>query len=105
MRDQMSKKARMTIEWRHLELGGITCDRCADTGTNLRNAIEQLRREHLLDNVDLEVKETILPPEQIEESNTVLVNGIPVEEILESSVTFTECSCCSDLIGEPACCC
>ncbi len=100
----MSGKIPLTIEWRHLELGGITCDRCADTGTNLRKVIEQLRREHQLDTMDLTFKETILSPEQIDESNTVLINGIPVERILDAGVTFTECSCCSDLIGEPACC-
>lgn len=100
----MSGKIPLEIEWRHLELGGITCDRCTDTGTNLRKVIEQLRGGHLLDTVDLGFKETILSPDQIDRSNAVLINGIPVERILEADVTFTECSCCSDLIGEPACC-
>ncbi len=100
----MSGKTPLTIEWRHLELGGVTCDRCADTGTNLGRVIAQLRREGFFDEVDLTLTETILPPEQIDESNTVLVNGIPVEKILNAGVTFTECSCCSTLIGEPACC-
>lgn len=100
----MSGKISVTIEWRHLELGGITCDRCADTGTNLGRVIAKLRLEGFFDEVDLTLTETILPPERIDESNTVFVNGIPVEKILDADVTFTECSCCSTLIGEPACC-
>lgn len=100
----MKEKTPVTIEWRHLEMGGITCDRCADTGANLGRVIAQLRYEGFFDEVDLTLTETILPPERIDESNTVFVNGIPVEKILDADVTFTECSCCSDLIGEPACC-
>jgi len=103
-RDEMSGKIPLTIEWRHLEAGGITCDRCVDTGANLGRVIAQLRHEGFFDEFDLTLTETILPPERIDESNTLLVNGMPVEKILDADVTFTECSSCSDLIGEPACC-
>lgn len=56
------------------------------------------------DEVDLTLSETILPSEQIDESNAVLVNEMPVEKILDAEVIFTECSCCFTLMGEPACC-
>lgn len=96
----MTEPRRILIEWRHLDLGEVACGRCTDTGTNLLNVIVQLGQEHLLDGVDVEVKNTILPPSQVDESNIVLINGIPIEKILDANVTFTECSCCSDFIGE-----
>lgn len=100
----MTGKIPLTIEWRHLGIGGFTCNRCSDTGTNLGLAIARLRREGQLNDVDLQLEETLLSPEEIDQSNTVLVNGIPVEEILGVRVTFTECSSCSDLPGESECC-
>jgi len=100
----MTGKIPLTIEWRHLEIGGFTCNRCSDTGTHLGRAIARLRREGLLDEVDLNLEETVLSPEEIDQSNTVLVNGTPIEDILGASVTFTECSGCSDFTGESECC-
>jgi len=66
--------------------------------------IAQLRREGFFNEVDLTLTETIHPLERIDESNPVPVNGIPVEKILNAGVTFTDCSYCSTLIGEAACC-
>jgi hypothetical protein len=97
-------KIPLTIEWRHLGIGGFTCNRCSDTGTNLGLAIARLRREGQLNDVDLQLEETLLSPEESDQSNTVLVNGIPVEEILGVRVAFTDCSSCPDLTGESECC-
>ena len=57
-------------------------------------------QEHLLDDVELEVKNTILPPNQANESNTVLINGIPLEKILDGRIDVTERSVGSDFSGE-----
>jgi hypothetical protein len=94
----------LTIEWRHLEIGGFTCNRCSDTGTHLGRAIARLRREGMLDGVDLNLEETVLSPDEIRRSNTLLINGVPIEDLLDVRVTFTECSSCSDLTGESECC-
>ena len=95
----MKEPTRMLIEWRHLDLGE-TCGRCSDTGANLWAVITELGQEHLLDNVELELENTILPPERMDESNVVLINGIPVEKILDPGVTFAGCSSCPDPSGE-----
>jgi hypothetical protein len=100
----MTGKLALTIEWRHLEIGGFTCHRCSDTGTHLGRAIGRLRREGMLDGIDLNLEETVLSPEEIDQSNTVLINEVPIEDLLDISVTFTECSSCADLTGESECC-
>ena len=82
----MMGTTRMLIEWRHLDLGG-TCGRCSDTGANLWAVITELGQEHLLDNVELELENTILPLERMDESNVVLINGVPIEQILDPGVT------------------
>ena len=99
----MMGTTRMLIEWRHLDLGG-TCGRCSDTGANLWAVITELGREHLLDNVELELENTILPLERMDESNVVLINGVPIEHILDPGVTFAGCSSCPDPSGEQGYC-
>jgi hypothetical protein len=89
----------MQIEWRHLDLGE-TCGRCSDTGANLWAVITELGQEHLLDNVELELENTILPLERMDESNVVLINGVPIEHIIGAGVTFRGCSSCHDKSGQ-----
>jgi hypothetical protein len=99
--DQMNDTTRLHIEWRHLDLGQSFCGHCSDTGVNLWEVITTLGQEHLLDDVELELENTILPPEQYEESNVVLINGVPVENIVGAEVTFAGYNGCQDLNGEP----
>jgi len=89
----------MLIEWRHLDLGE-TCGRCSDTGANLWAVIMELGQEHRFDHVELELENTILPPEQMDESNVVLINGVPIEHILDEGVPFGGCSICHDHRGQ-----
>ena len=96
----MTGTTRMLIEWRHLDLGQPFCGHCSDTGANLWEVITALGQEHLLDDVELELENTILPPEQMDESNVVLINGMPVEKILDPGVPFTECCSCEASHGE-----
>ena len=95
----MTGTTRMLIEWRHLDLGE-TCGRCTDTGANLWAVITELGQEHLFDNVELELENTILPPERMDESNVVLINGVPIEHILGAGVPFDGCSSCHDKTGQ-----
>jgi hypothetical protein len=55
---------------------------------------------HLLDDVELELENTRFPPERLEESNIVLINGVPVEKIFSPDITFAGCSSCPDPSGE-----
>jgi len=86
--DKVTGKIPIIIEWRHLDLGQPFSGHCSETGATLWEVITTLGQEHWLDDIGLELKNTILLPEDTEESNTVLVNGIPVEQILNTGDTF-----------------
>lgn len=88
----------LKIEWRHFATGGQTCDRCGDTGAALRRVIEELART---EGVTVEFHETHLLASSIAQSNMVLFNGVPLEELLDGAeVSSNECCSCSCLIGE-----
>ena len=88
----------LNIEWRHFETGGQTCERCGDTGAALRRVIEELART---EGVTIEYQETHLLASSIAQSNMVLFNGVPLEELLVGAeVSSNECCSCSCLIGE-----
>ncbi len=96
---------RLTIEWRHLDADGRTCDRCSDTGLSLRQAVEELRREWQLLGVEIVVRETKLGPEDVAQSNLLLFNGRPLEDLLQGArVVETDCPSCAGLIGSATCC-
>ncbi len=91
---------QLEIEWRHLEKDGRTCDRCGDTGLELRSAVSALK--HSLNEAGWEIvfKETFLTEEQIPDSNMILLNGIPIEEILpQAKKSESCCVSCKDLLG------
>ncbi|HSH14042.1 MAG TPA: DUF2703 domain-containing protein, partial [Desulfurivibrionaceae bacterium] len=72
----------ITIEWLHLDVAGETCRRCGDTGSELAQVVERLRSECAPRGVDILFKETLLTAEQIDRSNSILINGVPLERIL-----------------------
>ncbi len=97
----MSGKTQIMIEWRHLELGGITCDRCNLTGRAILDVLEELQPYFRQKNVTARFRETVLPDSQIEESNQVVINGIPLEEYLSNAeVVQTPCCSCACLTGQ-----
>lgn len=103
MKDNQVKQ-NLTIEWRHLEVGGATCDRCAGTYANILEAVTSLEKDHRMEGIEVEIIDTALPEDRIGESNLVLINGIPIEEVLGAGVAYTECSSCTELVGKPTCC-
>jgi hypothetical protein len=103
MKDNPAYKS-LTIEWRHLEVKGETCDRCVGTYENILEAITSLERSGELEGIQVEVIETALTKDRIGESNMVLVNDIRIEELVGAEVQYTECSSCGDLIGNTTCC-
>lgn len=103
MKDNLAHKS-LTIEWRHLEVKGETCDRCAGTYGNILEAITSLERSGELEGIQVEVIDTALTKERIGESNMVLINDLPIEQIVGARVQYTECSSCGDLIGNTTCC-
>lgn len=90
----------IVIEWFHLEVGGATCQRCGDTGSELGRAVEDLRAECASKSVEILFRETLLAPNQIAKSNAILINGVPVEQILpHAEVSASCCPSCGDLTG------
>jgi len=90
----------LTIEWRHYEKEGATCDRCAATGTSLRDVVSELSKELAARGVTVTFAETILPEELMAQSNMVLFNGVPLEAILDNAAAEENpCPSCSCLTG------
>ncbi len=94
----------LTIEWRHLDVDGETCDRCYDTGENLANEAKRLRRTLELQGIEVIVLETKLDDDQIPESNTILFNGVPIEDILDIKISENYCDSCTLLLGKKTYC-
>jgi hypothetical protein len=95
----------LDIEWRHLVEKGQTCDRCADTGQVLQQIIDRLNRECLDRGCQFQLIEIPLDPERIHESNLVLIEGTPIEELLPGSASgSSHCTSCCELLGEASHC-
>ena len=91
----------ISIEWLHLDVQGATCRRCSDTGQEIRQAVARLQSEGAAKGITIIYKERLLPPEQIADSNTILINGLPIDEILpQTTVSASCCPSCGDLTGQ-----
>jgi len=90
----------LNIEWRHYEKEGATCDRCAATGSSVKEVVSGLSRELAVKGITITFTETILPEEMMAESNMILFNGVPLETILDAaSADENPCPSCSCLTG------
>jgi ribosomal protein S14 len=90
-----------TIEWKHLDRNGRTCDRCQETGTNVRAVIRKLNNSLRAQRVRFRLKETLLEPDRLAESNSIIIDGQPLETLLPATrVTTTECGSCGELLGQ-----
>jgi len=95
----------LEIEWKHLDVDGKTCDRCAGTGDEIRQVVNRLHEECARQDVHIKLKEVKLSDREIGESNRIFINGIPLEEIIpETTVSQNDCPSCSDLLGSSTCC-
>jgi len=95
----------LEIEWKHLDIDGKTCDRCAGTGDEIHQFINRLHEKCAIQDVQITLKEINLTEKEIEESNRIFINGIPLEDILpETKVSQNICPSCSDLLGSSTCC-
>ncbi|MDP2758145.1 MAG: DUF2703 domain-containing protein [Desulfurivibrionaceae bacterium] len=82
------------VEWRHLDKEGKTCDRCAETGQGVAELVQRLQVECRKKGVEILFREIKLTEANIEQSNLILINGRPIEDILPRT-TASESSCCS----------
>lgn len=98
-------KRELVIEWRHYVKEGATCDRCAATGTSVREVVAELAKQLELRGVTVKLNETSLPEEQMAQSNMILFNGVMLEDLLDDAMTDeNHCSSCSCLTGSDTSC-
>lgn len=90
----------LKVEWRHYDKDGATCERCGDTGANLRQVIAGF----VAKGVPIELHETLLESDRIAESNLVLINGVALEELLAATTGASDCPSCSCLTGSETSC-
>ncbi|MFO8047658.1 MAG: DUF2703 domain-containing protein [Desulfosudaceae bacterium] len=94
------KNKILEIEWCHLDQDGQTCDRCAATGAAARQARDDLAAELSSLGWTVRLKETLLAAREIGRSNSIFINGLPLEELLpQVSVSKNCCDSCGDLLG------
>lgn len=95
---------KLIIEWKHLDIEGDTCDRCYDTGENLNQEVKRLNRALQSQDIIVEFVETKLDDTQIPDSNVILFNGVPMEDILDIQVSNNYCDSCTTLLGKETYC-
>jgi hypothetical protein len=100
----MTNKRTLVIEWKHLDVEGETCERCAGTGQEIHQAVGDLARDRQLRGTTVCIRDSPLDADQIGESNAILINGVPIEQILAGTVRDTSCPSCSVLTGQSSCC-
>ncbi len=94
----------LKIEWKHLDVEGETCNRCYDTGENLNQEVKRLNKALLPQGIEVVWFETKLDDTQIPQSNVILFDGIPIEEILKIEVSENYCDSCTVLLGNKTYC-
>ena len=100
-RDAAGETSTLVLEWRHYAKEGQTCERCNDTGANLATVVADYAQR----GITITVQEVLLPYDRIHESNLVLINGTPLEELLAGGITSeSSCGSCSCLSGQTTSC-
>lgn len=89
----------ITIHWRHLDVDGNTCDRCSDSGSEIRKAIDELNRDCAKSEIRFALREETLTAAQLADSNAVLIDGIQLEQLLNAESSNNCCESCGDLVG------
>lgn len=96
---------KLTIEWKHFDKEGKTCDRCSQTGKNLFQVLKDLRSGLLKKGIEIEYRETKLPENQMPESNIIFINDIPLEQLLPNTKAGeNDCCSCSGLTNNASIC-
>jgi len=90
----------LNIEWRHLVKDGNTCFRCSDTGEALDSMINQLNQECQASGWEIRFIEIPLGAGDIDQSNMILINGVPIEDILPGAKSASShCASCCEFTG------
>ncbi len=84
-------KRELVIEWKHAARDADNVfETCKETGMPLEAVLDEIRMLLEMEGVAVRVVETVA------ELDSLLFNGVPVEELLEGvEVTATSCAACS----------
>ncbi|MDV2481054.1 DUF2703 domain-containing protein [Methanoculleus sp. Wushi-C6] len=95
-------KNELIVEWKHVGRDvENTCERCGATGRAVMDVVEQIRPILEEEGIVVRVVETVLENEAITESNSILFNGVPLEDLIEGmEVTSTPCASCACITGQ-----
>ncbi|HOI12957.1 MAG TPA: putative zinc-binding protein [Methanoculleus sp.] len=92
----------LVVEWRHIGRDiENTCGRCGETGKAVRETVDRIRA--VLEDAGITVKfvENVLPHDAVADSNSILFNGVPLEDLIEGmEVTSTPCASCACITGQ-----
>jgi len=93
---------KISIEWKHFDKEGKTCERCSKTGSNLLVAVSRMQKDS---GIEISFKETKLPEERMSESNEILIDGVLLEDFIPHlKASENKCPSCSELIDQPESC-
>lgn len=95
---------KISIEWKHFDKDGRTCERCSGTGSNLLKAISKIEKDL---GIEISFKEVRLTEERMSESNEIIIGGVLLEDLIpDATAGINKCSSCSEMIDQPeGCCC
>jgi len=95
----MTKKLR--IEFRYVDRD--TCSRCRTTDKNVEMTVRGLRKALRESDIAVDFKTKKLPVSKLAQSNSILINGKDVEELVNGKRTalFSACRGCSEIIESP----
>jgi len=90
-------RKELVIEWKHVERATEnTFEICKETGMPLEAVLAEIRMLLEMEGITVRVVETVLPADAVAVPDSLLFNGVPVEELLEGvEVTATSCAACS----------
>ncbi|WP_292527277.1 DUF2703 domain-containing protein [Methanoculleus sp.] len=88
-------KKELVIEWNHIgEEIEKTAEEFEETGMALSAVLAEIRMLLEMEGVRVRMNETVLPDDAPPGSESLLFNGVPVEDLLEGvEVTAAACSC------------
>lgn len=90
---------KLKIEWKHYDKEGETCTRCNSTGDNIQKSIKAILDDSDFSDTKITFKETKLEANEMSESNSVLIDGQKIEDLLNATASENYCHSCSCLSG------
>lgn len=95
---------KICVEFRYFDKN--TCSRCRITDENVEKTMSGLQKAFKELNINIDFKTTKLPASRLAESNSILINEVDIEEIIngKNKKCSSICHGCATLINSPCNC-